>query len=167
MCTSDQEEVYQDIGYCIKVINNQMKNYFNSTLKACDLTKAQFDTLIFLQHMKERGIIVNQRDLENYFHISNPTVSSLLRRLESKELVSRSTSEGDRRIRYVHITDQAVEQLDQMGTILCQSRNQLFTGLDDEELRQGQRFLRHILENLTGKEELEFDFNLSKTDQTV
>ena len=158
------EDKTQRIGFFIKVINNQLRCHYNLVLKSYDLTKAQFDTLVFLKKMQEDGVEVNQRDLETFFHISNPTVSSMLNRLEAKDLIMRKPSKEDRRIRYVVITDKATELISGISSILSQSRERMFCGLTQEELEEGPKFLEHILFNLTGKEENEFDIDFIKAD---
>ncbi|UNT95677.1 MarR family winged helix-turn-helix transcriptional regulator [Allobaculum mucilyticum] len=158
------DEKIQRIGFYIKVIDNQIRSHFNRVLKSYSLTKAQFDTLMFLCRMQNDGILVNQRDLETFFRISNPTVSSMLTRLEAKNYIVRTTDPGDRRIRYIKVTPEAVELISNIEALIKASRDKMFEGVSREELEDGQRFLSHILFNLTGKEDNEIDFDFSKPD---
>lgn len=158
------EESFQRIGFYIKVIENQLRTTFNSTLKAYDLTKPQFDMLIFLARYQDQGVPVSQRDLETLFHISNPTVSNMLRRMENKGLIVRTTCEHDRRIRYVRPTDKALSLICEVSSKLKEQRRHVFDGMSKEEIESCTNFLKHLLFNLTGKEENELDFDFNQPD---
>ena len=52
----------------------------NEGLKKYDLTKSQRDVLGYL-HFTDKDPVI-QKDIEEHFHISNPTVTGILNRLE-------------------------------------------------------------------------------------
>ncbi|UNT94143.1 hypothetical protein [Allobaculum sp. Allo2] len=60
------EENTQQVQFLLKILSNQLKKEFNATLKSYGLTKAQFDTLLFLSCRQEEDVQVNQRDLESF-----------------------------------------------------------------------------------------------------
>ena len=157
------EENTQQVQFLLKILSNQLKKEFNATLKSYGLTKAQFDTLLFLSCRQEEDAQINQRDLESFFQISNPTVSSMLSRLESKNLIERHTSRSDRRIRYITITDEARDLVGRISGALNKKRSEMFAGIDPEDLDTVKRVLTQIFYNLTGKEEIQFDFNFMQT----
>ena len=96
-------------GFYFRCIQSQLEKAMNEQLKEFDLTKSQLDILRFLKYVKKDH--VNQKDIEEFFHISNPTVTGLLNRMEQKGYVVRVHSPDDKRIRYIQITDK-VEDID-------------------------------------------------------
>lgn len=57
-----------------------------------DLTPAQASILMYLEKADHP---VNQRELENYFRLSNPTVTGLMKRMEAKGFIRREISQAD------------------------------------------------------------------------
>lgn len=152
------------IGFLVSTLHHILRSQINNLVRDEDLTKPQFDCLVFIHKCEKRGQRVIQRDLENYFRISNPSVSSMLNRLEGKELIRREFSADDRRIRYVVLTPKALEQIGKVDSMLNDAEKKMLSGLSEQELSEGRAFLEKILCNLTGKEEADFDFNTCKTD---
>lgn len=152
------------IGYLITTIHHILRSQMNNLMRDEDLTKAQFDCLVFIIKSERKGHRVIQRDLENYFRISNPSISNMLTRLESKDLIRRESSKEDRRIRYVVATEKALAQIEKANWQLEQAEKKMLAGLDEQELNDGRAFLEKILCNLTDKEEVNFDFDTCKTD---
>lgn len=96
-------EKSRDIGYYFCFINREMEKAMNERLRKYDLTKSQQDILNFLHKSSKKMVI--QKDIEEYFHISNPTVTGILNRLEQKGFIVRKTDERDRRIRTIVLTE--------------------------------------------------------------
>lgn len=92
-------------GFYFRCIQLQLEKSMNEELKEFDLTRSQLDILRYLKHSKKTH--VNQKDIEDFFHISNPTVTGLLNRMEQKGYVIRIQNPDDKRIRYIQITDKA------------------------------------------------------------
>lgn len=155
------------LGWYIKVINNLLRARMNEQFKDEDLTKVQFEVLLYLDTCSQKREKVIQRDLENHFHISNPSVSNMISRLEGKGLIERVSDGDDRRKRYVVLTAKARQVLDETHQSLQQFYAQILEGITQEELEAGLHFLQRILSNLNGREDLEFDFYTCKTDQAV
>lgn len=156
-----------EISWYFKVINNMIRRRINESLKSEDLTKVQFEVMLFLYQSEQSNQTVIQRDLENHFRISNPSVSNLISRLELKELVERTPDECDRRRRAVVLSSKGQKLLDSTHREIHAFESAMLEGFSKEELDEGLQFLRRILKNLTDKEEYTFDFNTCQTDQTV
>lgn len=112
----EQENLDQNksIAYYFRTIHFVFDKMFNAKLKEFDLTRSQFEVLKFISQSKESSII--QRDIEYFFHISNPTVTGILNRLEQKDLIVRVKDEKDKRIHTIHITHKADEILKEIHT---------------------------------------------------
>lgn len=92
----------EDIGFYFKLISKKMDKHMNEGLKKYDLTKTQRDVLGYLHHTDKNPVI--QKDIEEHFHISNPTVTGILNRLEQKGFIKRENDSKDKRVRTIVLT---------------------------------------------------------------
>ncbi|MFV0393071.1 MAG: MarR family winged helix-turn-helix transcriptional regulator [Coprobacillaceae bacterium] len=137
----------QKLGVIIKRINNTFEAELNKMLKKYDITKTQCDILMYLdRHKHEKN---SQRDIEKYFGISNPTVSGILNRLESKEFIIRMSCEKDARVRYIKSTEKANTLIGRIKSNFNYKEAQLKVGLTPEEEEQLFNYLNRILQNIT------------------
>ncbi|WP_317301163.1 MarR family transcriptional regulator [Allobaculum stercoricanis] len=152
------------VSFLIGSLQHIIRTKIDNQLRAEDLTKTQFDVLVFLQsnRLKNREII--QKDLQAHFKVSNPTISSLLDRLEAKNLIQRVVSKNDRRIHNIELTQLGIEQLENVRVIIDNAEEAMLKGLSHEEIESGTMFLQTIVNNLLEKEVLDCDFHSSQTD---
>ena len=54
-------------------------------------------------HFTDKNPVI-QKDIEEHFHISNPTVTGILNRLEQKGFIERKQSLKDKRVRTIVLT---------------------------------------------------------------
>ena len=101
----------------IKKINTEARNRCNRHLKKFNITDAQLDVLFFLFESGDEKI--TQRDIENELHLSNPTIVSIIDRLEKKGFVRRVSSDKDHRCKYIEVTDQCAEIRNDVYDGLC------------------------------------------------
>lgn len=101
-------ENFKQAGILIKSINNLAEIKRNEFLNQYNLTGTQASILMFL--FKNKGIDIHQKDLESKFNLSNPDVTGILNRLETKGYVKREKSEIDSRYRKIILTDK-IEQI--------------------------------------------------------
>lgn len=109
MCECDQHQAHpEELGYYVRRIEGQFEKHRRQQLQQFDLTSSQFDILFWIMKRQEREHLDTiQKDIERYFHISNPTVSGIISRLEQKGYVERIRSDKDRRICYIRPTSKA------------------------------------------------------------
>ena len=91
-----------EIGFYICLISKKIGKYMNEALKKYDLTKSQHDVLGYLHHTDKKVVI--QKDIEEHFQISNPTVTGILNRLEQKGFIQRQSDANDKRVRTIVLT---------------------------------------------------------------
>lgn len=135
------------IGILVKRINNTFEAEINNALKMYDLTKVQFDVLRYLDCNQDNR--VTQRDIEKYFGISNPTVSGILDRLESKHLITRITSNEDARYKYIKQTDKAKLLHTKLRSHMDSKEKQLKANFSKEEEESLLYLLQKILNNIS------------------
>lgn len=117
----------------------------NTMFAQFDLTASQTFTLIYLFRAHEQGRVINQREIERDMDISNPTVTGILNRLEHKGLIERKTSTKDARIKYIEVTDKALELDKVLKRKFSENEKQLVSNLTKEEVQQLARILEKIL----------------------
>lgn len=96
-------------GFLIKQLYFLHQQRLNKIFSEFDLTATQTFTLLFLFRSHEKGISVNQKDIEHEMDISNPTVTGNLNRLEHKGLIERKACHHDARAKNIVVTDKALE----------------------------------------------------------
>lgn len=150
------EERQNNIGFYTRAIHIQVERTMNAFLKERDLTKAQADVMHFVMRCHQKGYSVKQRDIEDFFHISNPTVSGILDRLEQKHLIVRVKSEEDRRVRFIELTEDGLGQMRDLSDTIARAEELMLTGISPRLYKEGMEFLRKVFDNLikiNGKEE--------------
>lgn len=147
----DQEN--KGFGFYIKVIHNMIGCQTNNILKKDGLTLAQMDLLRYLTYAKNNGQMVKQKDLENYFHISNPTVSNMLDRMEAKGLIVRAPVPSDKRSNQIVPTLKGEKLVGQMFVSVKEYEDQALAGMSESEIAQGISFLKKIIENIMNMKE--------------
>lgn len=134
------------IGFYFRRINQAIEKIVNRKSKSMDLTKSQCDLLSYLYKNRNQKII--QRDIEHYFHISNPTVTGILNRLSQKGYIERVKSEDDRRVHYIQITQKTNDLCSCFLTQKEMIDKMLTQGLDNQEKIVLKDLLSRVLDNL-------------------
>lgn len=94
-----------NFGKLIKQATNQMNKAMDEYAKAYDLTGMQLSVIDFIG--TEHDVL--QRDIEAEFGIQRSTVSVMLKRMESRGLITRTDYDGDARQKAVVLTPKARE----------------------------------------------------------
>ena len=110
-----------EIGFYLSLIKKKMDKHMNEGLKKYDLTKTQRDILGYL-HFTDKNPVI-QKDIEEHFHISNPTVTGILNRLEQKGFIERKQSLKDKRVRTIVLT-----KLDNRNQVKIKKISMIFHG---------------------------------------
>jgi len=104
-----------------------------ASLKAIDLTIAQYITLACLYWFKNQSLSVTQAMLAAESKVDIMHTSRILRALESKGLLVRGVSPDDSRAKYVHITPYGEEIAQKGSGIVNSSSNEFFAPLRARE----------------------------------
>lgn len=144
-----KENLNTPITFYLKAIDQTLKKSLDQALEPYDLTKAQTEILCFLNDSKEDYCI--QKDIENYFHISNATVTGLLNRLEAKGLILRLDNPEDRRTKTIQQTPKAIEVHKLVEKTVQQHEQKLLDGFSQEEKAQLISMFTRIHENVSKK----------------
>lgn len=106
----------------------------NQLLTPYGLTGSQFKILMLLYHTPEVGL--RQTDIEAKFSMTNPTVTGLVQKLESKGLVRRVPHPEDRRSKVLVLTEQAKAKREELLALADSLERQMTEKLNAEECGQ-------------------------------
>ncbi|WP_288520532.1 MarR family transcriptional regulator [uncultured Brachyspira sp.] len=134
------------IGKLIKQLHIALENNFNKFSKKYKLTSSQMDILIFLLHNEDK--IVNQRDIEIFLSLSNPTIAGTLLRLEKKGFIIRKISSKDKRYKEIYLTDKSRELKDIIFKYIRDNDNKMFSNMSEEEKENLKNIITKILNNI-------------------
>lgn len=134
------------LGRIIKQLNNIMDIRFNRILKQWDLTASQFYVIVYLldNQMSE----VNQKNLEEVFHLKGPTVTGIVNRLVEKNFIKRRTDDHDRRINYLVLTEKGRELEPIMFFEIDRLEKETLQGITKEQIDILDGILNQILQNI-------------------
>ena len=116
-------------------------------LEKMELTAAQGHIMGYLAHAKEPPC---PRDIENAFHLSHPTVSGLLSRLEQKGFIALRTDDNDRRSKRIYILPKGAECHDRMHRVIEANERRMVEGFSEAEKEQFSQLLTRAIRNMGG-----------------
>ncbi|WP_240516519.1 MarR family transcriptional regulator [Brachyspira sp. G79] len=123
------EDVF--IGKLIKELHTALDNRFNKFLDKHKLTSSQMDILMFLYHNEQK--IVNQRDIENFLGLSNPTIAGTLYRLEKKGFIKRKISSEDKRYKEIYLTPKSKKVKEIVFEDINKNNEMMFHNMSSKE----------------------------------
>lgn len=154
-----------DIGLLIKKISEDINKKFNNDLKVWGVTLSQLRTLGFVKCRQENGILTSQKDIENHFEVSHPTVVGILNNLKEKGLITTSTDDNDKRIRRVFVTPKENEFHSFLTKTTIENNALLLNGITQEE----QKVLLNLLHKLKSNIQKGTNYaeNINETNKTI
>lgn len=127
-----------DISLLIKKISEDINKKCNNDLKAWGITLSQVRILGYVKFRQEDGLLTSQKDIENHFEVSHPTVVGVLNNLKEKGLITTSADENDKRIRRVFVTPRENEFHSYITKTTLETNTQLLDGISFEEQQIGR-----------------------------
>ena len=88
------------------------------------------------------------RDIEEEFHLSHPTVSGLLSRLEKKGFIEFRPDPEDRRCKRIYLLPKGRECNETMHRIIHENEAQMVQDFSDEEKALFEQFLLRAIRNM-------------------
>ena len=89
-----------------------------------------------------------QKDIEEHFHISNPTVTGILNRLEQKGFIERKHTPKDNRVRTIVITQKKHDLHEDNETQIFIMKTKFENALVIEKRKQLLEILKELAQNL-------------------
>lgn len=119
----------------------------NEALEEMELTPSQGGILGYLDHQKQPPC---PKDIEAAFHMSHPTVSGLLSRLEQKGFVELRPDPSDRRSKRIYTLPKGQACHDRMHSIILSNEQQMVRNFTPEEQAQFIDLLLRAIDNMGG-----------------
>jgi len=137
---------HANMGMYIIMIHNQFKEQLNRSVEHIDLTTSQIHILFYLKHNENREVI--QKDIEERFNLSNPTVTGIIKRLETKGFIERSISSKDARSKKITMTEKSQKANKEMEKAMKEANKNLLKGISEEKLDMLEGCFKKMLQNL-------------------
>ena len=133
-------------GHLIRILHWCTDQMMTDALDKLDLTAAQGRLMAFLAHRGEQPTYA--KDVEAEFHLSHPTVSGLLSRLEQKDFLELKTDPNDRRSKRIVISEKGMASHERMHSVIMDNESRIVQGFSEEEKAQFAQFLHRAIENV-------------------
>ena len=105
--------------------------------------------------MLHEGEQIYPKDIEKRFHLTHPTVSGVLQRLEAKDFVVLEPDRDDRRCKRIRLTERARQCDAAVGQAFETLERVMCSGMSDEEQQTLLRLLDLAADNLHATQEME------------
>lgn len=134
------------VGKLIKEIGTALDNHRNRFFEKYNLTSSQIDALIFI-FINSKNII-NQKDIEKFLRLKNPTVTGILSRLEKKGFIKRSVSITDKRHKEMILTQKSKNMREKVFQDMKKDMDTLLSNMSENEKESLKYLLSKLLENI-------------------
>lgn len=132
-------------GYLLKVLCGCMKASMDNALASMDLTSAQGHIMGYLAKRTQPPC---SRDIEETFHLSHPTVSGLLSRLEKKDFIALRPDDADRRCKRIYMLPKGKELNETMNRVIVENEARVVAGFSPEEQELFASLLLRAIDNM-------------------
>ena len=147
------QDCSQNLGPRLRFLNNRITQYMNQQFLALDLTSTQSFILHHLSLHENEAMY--PKDIEKRFHLTHPTVSGVLQRLEAKNFIVIEPDRADRRCKRIRLTDRARRCDEAVGQAFETLERLMCSGMSEEEQQTLLRLLDLASANLRTTQETE------------
>ena len=133
-------------GHLIRILHWSTDQTMTDALEQMDLTASQGRLMAFVAHRGNQPTYA--KDVEAELHLTHPTVSGLLSRLEQKGFVELHTDTIDRRSKRIVITEKGLSCHKRMHETITEIESRIVAGFTPEEQAQFSQFLQRAIENV-------------------
>ena len=134
-------------GHYARVLHRCTDHAMTAALAEMDLIAAQGRILGYLTRRETPPC---SRDIEEEFHLSHPTVSGLLSRLEKKGFLEFRPDPQDRRCKRICILEKGLGCHRQILKVIRSNEERILQGFTPEEQAQFANFLQRAVTNMGG-----------------
>ena len=133
-------------GHLIRILHWCTDQTMTDALNKLDLTAAQGRLMAFLAHRGDQPTYA--KDVEAEFHLSHPTVSGLLSRLEQKGFLELRTDPNDRRSKRIVISEKGMASHERMHRAIAENESRIVQGFSEEEKVRFAEYLQRAIDNV-------------------
>src|SRR5438552_7387674 len=127
---------WETIGPLLHGTARAWRQKLDERLKPMGLSQAKWRTLL---HLSRAETPLTQAEIAAHLGIEEPTLVTLLHRLENDRWVARKNSPRDRRCKTVHLAPRAQRVIDQINAAAFKLRQEWLDDSSPSDLRTGAR----------------------------
>lgn len=132
-------------GHMVRVLHCAVSQSVTAALGQMELTSAQGRIMGYLARQKQPPCA---KDIETEFHLSHPTVSGLLSRLEKKDFIEFRPDERDGRCKRIHIRPKGWDCNERIFNTILENEERVVRDFSQEEKAQFADFLARAVHNM-------------------
>lgn len=133
--------------YLSMAIQSMLQKKLMDELKDTDLTLGQPKVLDYLKDHDG----ASQKEIACGCHIEPGSLTSILNRMEQKDLIERRSLNGNRRTSYIFLTEHGREARDLVAQKFQEIEQEAFGGITDQQKQELTEVLCQIYQNLQKK----------------
>ena len=133
-------------GHLVRILHWCCDQTMTEALNKMDLTASQGRLMAFVAHRGQQPTYA--RDVEQALHLTHPTVSGLLSRLEQKGFVELITDPDDRRSKRIVISEKGLACHERMHAVIIENESRIVQGFTEEEKTLLARLLQRAIDNV-------------------
>ena len=141
-------------GHMFRLLHSACSQAITAALAQMELTSSQGRIMGFLAHQERPP---RAKDIEEEFHLSHPTVSGLLSRLEKKNFIELRPDERDGRCKRIYISPKGLDCHEKIFHVIQENEKRVVQGFTREEREQFAALLNRAVENLGGQSHFQFE----------
>ena len=139
----------EDVVLELKKIANLMKRTIDQKINI-KVTNTQCMILNFIYDNNNRGRIVYQKDIEDFFEIRRSSVCEILNGLEKNGLIKRCSCDSDLRIKEIKLEKEAIDLVFEFRKFFDSLKQKIIQNISKPELETFCLVLKKMRENLEG-----------------
>lgn len=136
---------HQEIGKALMILQNHISRTIEEMKTDEQLPRSQGRILRYIYNNKEK--VVYQKDIENEFNLRRPSATEILQKLESRGMIVRISTEEDRRIKRIQISEKGKKTVQQVDEDICRMEALLHKDISQEELQFFFTIVDKMIEN--------------------
>jgi len=131
----------------INKLSNKIRREFDRSPVVKSISPAEARVLDFLLDQDGNGDIF-QRDIEEEYSMRAPSVSALLKRMESDGLIERQGIKGDARYKKIVVTKKGLSYKDEVIRKIHKLEDIVTDGIPEKDMKVFYRVVEQMLKNL-------------------
>lgn len=133
-------------GHMVRILHWCTDQVMTRALEEMELTAAQGHLLGYLASRQENPPC--PRDIEEAFHLSHPTVSGLLARLEQKGFLETRLDSGDRRRKRIFLLKRGQQCHERIHQVIRENEERMIRGFSQTQREDFAAYLERAIENM-------------------
>lgn len=141
-------------GHMLRILHCNISRRVTGALAQMELTSSQGRIMGYLATCKSPPCA---KDIEEEFHLSHPTVSGLLSRLEKKDFIEFRPDGRDKRCKRIYMLPKGADCNERMLRAILENEQRIVDGFTEAEKQQFADYLSRAVKNMGSDPELHFD----------